>query len=132
MAQSHVILANHLMGISSTFDNGVVYYYTHTKQIAQLVELVRKNAQPLDYGIPTSGTVFLRLNYKVRSKEIPTPLIGGGAITQPDVAMEILDVIKQVSESNPGRIIEEGNLSATILNDWGRYSLVFELDIMVK
>jgi len=66
MAQSYAFVAKHLTQVNKTFDNGIVYHYTDTAKVAEIKDLVSRVAVPLDYGLPTNGTAYPRLNVIIK------------------------------------------------------------------
>lgn len=130
---SHVMTASHLQAIQKSFDNGIVYHITIPEKVEALKQLVNKYNRKLDYGMPTSGTAFLRLNYAI--KQTPNKeswQMGGGALCYDTVDEQIAQVLSTLAEQRPDVEVTEQLLTAWIINEWERYSVVFELNITVK
>ena len=129
---SHVMTASHLKAIQSTFENGIPYHVTDSVEVQKLVEMVNKYARPFDPRLPELDQAFLRLNVNIRHKrngEIHSRQ--GAALTQVSMTKEIDRVVEQIKTEDPNGTYNEPVLKAWILNEWDRYSVVFELNLMV-
>lgn len=132
MAVSHVMTAAHLQKFQVKWDNGIPYHFTDPVRVKELSELVSKAAVPLDYGLPTSGTAFLRLNVTVKKNPNRDAWqLSGGAITKASVQESVDDAIANVIKANPDYVVKDTLLTAWVLNEWERYSVVFELVITI-
>lgn len=132
MSHAFAMTARHLMSIRQQFDNGVPYHFTDPKTVDDIKALVKRAATQLDYSLPTNGTAHLRMNTIV--KESPNKeswQYGGGVLTSGDVDAQIADACKRTLANNPGKVVKGTTLACHILNEWERYSLVFELVITV-
>ncbi len=130
---SHAMTASHLKAIQSSFDNGICYHITVPEKVDELLKLVDKYAKPLDYGVPTCGTAFLRLNTTIKKDPNKDPWqMSGGALTQDSMTREVEDRIKTILDANPDYEVADRSLTAWVLNEWERYSVVFELMLTVK
>lgn len=133
MAITRVMTASHLQAIQQTFDNGICYHITVPERVDQLTAMVSKYARPLDCGIPTSGTAFLRLNTTVKiypNKESWS--LAGGAIVHDTVQEAIDHSIATVLHDKSNMVVAEQSLTAWILNEWDRYVVAFELQLTLK
>lgn len=132
MAVSHVMTAAHLQKFQVKWDYGVPYHFTEASRVQELVDLVTRAAVPCDYNIPTSGTAFLRLNTII--KEAPNKeswIYGGGALVSPDVKGHIEDAKRRAVAEQPDKEVKDTLLTAYVLNEWERFSVVFELVITI-
>lgn len=132
MAISHVMTAAHLQRFQVKWDYGVPYHFTDPSRVQELVDIVTRTAVPCDYNIPTCGTAFLRLNTIV--KEFPNKeswIYGGGALTSPDVQGQIEAAKLRALLGQPGKEVKDTLLTANVINEWERFSVVFELVITV-
>ena len=128
MQHSRAMTASNLKSISPTFDNGIVYHYTEEEKVNEIIKLVDKYNRVLDYGMPTSGTAFLRMNTTVRRDKNSAPwAISGGAMTLDSVAGEAIRSIELVLKNNPEYKLDKQHMSVNIINEWDRYVVVFEL-----
>jgi len=132
MSHAYAMVAKHLTSISPTFDNAIPYHYTDPAKVDQIKSLVTKCAEKLDYGLPTCGTAHLRMNVIVKeSPNKDTWQYSGGVLISHDVDAQIEAACERTLQANPGKEIKGTSLSCHILNEWERYSLVFELVITV-
>lgn len=132
MAISHVMTAAHLQRFQVKWDYGIPYHFTEPSRVQELVDLVTRTAVPCDYNIPTCGTAFLRMNTIV--KEAPNKeswIYGGGALVTNDVQATIEAAKVRALESSPDKEIKGTTLTAYVLNEWERFSVVFELVITI-
>lgn len=131
--KSHAMVAKHLAKINQNFENGIVYHYTKPEQVEEIKDLVKRAAEPLDYGLPTSGTAHLRLNVIV--KKTPDKLswqYSGSCLTSPDLDLLVEQAKAVALANNPNNKIQSESLQCYILNEWERYSVVFELQINLE
>lgn len=132
MSHAYAMVARHLMKISTCFDNGIPYHYTDPVRVNEIKDIVKRCATKLDYGLPTSGTAHLRLNYVVKEGAIKESWShGGGVLTSEDVDAQVEAICQRVLAANPGKVIKSTQLTCSILNEWERYVVVFDLGIMV-
>lgn len=132
MSVAYAMVAKHLMAIRQSFDNGIPYHFTDPAKVDEIKALVKRAATKLDYGMPTCGTAYLRMNTIV--KEFPNKeswQYGGGVLTSEDVDAQIKAACDRTLAANPGKEIKGTTLTCHVLNEWERYSLVFELVITV-
>lgn len=130
---SHVMTASHLTEITPVFDVGVVYHFTDQAKVNQLLGLVDKYARPYGPHVMEKGTAFLRLNTNIKRANLSAPWsMMGGALSCPSMSDEIANQLKQITKNHPDFEIVDQLLTAWIINEWDRYSVVFELNVTVK
>lgn len=132
MSIAYAMVAKHLMSICQSFDNGIPYHFTDPNKVNEIKALVTKCATHLDYGLPSCGTAYLRMNVII--KEFPNKeswQYSGGVLTHHDVDAQIEAACERALSANPGKVIKDRLLTCHILNEWERYSVVFELVITV-
>jgi hypothetical protein len=130
---SHVMIASHLKALQTTFDNGISYHVTQPERVQELLALVDRYAKPFDPRIQESGTAFLRLNVTVKRAPNDLPWsMSGGALMQRSMTDEISQAVTLTETNNPNINVTEQQLTAWVLNEWDRYSVVFELVLTVK
>lgn len=132
MSHAFAMVAKHLMKIRTSFDNGIPYHFTEPSKVMEIKDLVSRCAERLDYSLPTSGTAHLRMNTIV--KEFPNKeswQYGGGVLTSENIDAQIEEAKQRTLKANPGKVVRDVGLTCYILNEWERYSVVFELVITV-
>ena len=132
MNHAFAMTARHLMTIRRQFDNGIPYHFADLETVTAIKDLVKRAATKLDYNLPTSGTAHLRMNTIV--KESPNKeswQYGGGVLTSEDLDAQIAAACDRTLAANPGKVLKGTTLTCHILNEWERYSVVFELVITV-
>lgn len=130
MINSYAMTAAHLLKFQTQWSTGVPYHFTYPDKVQELVDLVTRAAEPLSYDTPTCGTAFLRLNYII--KEAPNKeswQYGGGALTSNDVTAHIERLKTTIVPD--GKELKDTQLTAWIVNEWERFSIVFELVLIV-
>lgn len=130
---SHVMTASHLKAIQPTFENGIPCHITDPEQVNKLLELVNKYARPFDPRLPELDHAFLRLNVNIRHKRNGDIWgMSGAAQSQRSISNEITQVIEQLKTTNPEHMYSEQTLVAWVLNEWDRFSVVFELNLIME
>lgn len=132
MSHAFAMTARHLMSIRQQFDNCIPYHFTDPETVTAIKDLVKRAATRLDYSLPTSGTAHLRLNTIV--KESPNKeswQYGGGVLTSEDLDAQIAAACERTLAANPGKEVKGTTLACHILNEFERYSVVFEVVITV-
>lgn len=135
MSRSRAMTASHLNKINLTFDNGIVYHYSVEEKVKEIVAIVDKYNHELDYGMPTSGTAFIRINTTVKRDKNSVPwTVTGGAMVRETISSEVEHAIAEVLKLNPEHTVTKQMLTVHILNEWDRYVVVFELllDLDIK
>ena len=126
--KSRVMTASHLSAINPTFDNGIVYHYGVEEKVNEVIKIVDKYNRVLDYGMPISGTAFIRLNTTVKRDQNSAPwAISGGAMVRETIGAEVEHSIENILSLNPGYVVAKQLLTLNIVNEWDRYVIVFEL-----
>lgn len=133
MIQSYAFVAKHLTQLKPSYDCGVFYHFTTDDKVAEMKALVKRVAEPFDYSLPTCGTAHPRLNVIV--KQFPNKeswQYSGGALTTPDVDA-LIDTARDVAlHNNPNTRIKSETLTCSVLNEWERYAVVFELQLNLE
>jgi hypothetical protein len=125
--------AKHLAEINPNFDIGVVYHLTEASKVDQLLVLVDKYARPYGPHVMEKGTAFLRLNINIRRANNSAPWsMTGGALSRSSMSEEIAVQLQSIEANNPTFEITNKLLTAWVLNEWDRYSVVFELNVTVE
>lgn len=130
---SHVMTASHLTKIQPTFDNGICYHITVPERVDELTAMVNKYARPFDPKMPEAGTAYIRLNTTTKkSPNSESWQISGGALVVNSIDDQIESAKALVLTNNPEHEIVDTLVTAWILNEWDRFSLVFELYVTIK
>lgn len=130
---SHVMTASHLKAIQPTFANGIPYHVVELPEVQKLLELIDRYSRPFDPRLPELEQAFLRLNVIVRHKRSGDIYsMAGGALPQRSMSAEITTALEQIKTSNPDNVISEPIVTAWILNEWDRWSVVIELNLMME
>lgn len=128
MSKSRALTAAHLSKINQVFDNGIVYHYGDEVKVNEIIAIVDKYNRELDYGMPTSGTAFVRINTTVKRDKNSVPwAVTGGAMTHESIGAEVKHSIETVLKLNPEHVLTKQLLTVNIINEWDRYVVVFEL-----
>lgn len=128
MVKSYVMQAKHLAQLRVIYDNGIPYHFNNEDDVNKIKAIITENAVKLEYGIPESGIAYLRINVLVKdSADGKLITCSGGALTSEKVDIQ-LEQMKQIAiETYSDKVIKEQKLTVSILNEWERYSLVFDL-----
>lgn len=130
---SHVMTTSHLTKIQPIFDNGICYHITVPERVAELTTLVNKYARPFDPSLPEAGTAYLRLNTTTKkSPNSESWQMGGGALVVNSIDDQIESAKAAILSANPEHEIADTLVTAWILNEWDRFSVVFELYVTLK
>lgn len=130
---SHVMTASHLKAIQPTFTNGIPYHVIDQAVLQNLTEIVNKYSRPFDPRLPELDQAFLRLNVIIRHKRSgDVHAMMGEALTQRSITDEIDRVKAQIKTDNPDCIYSDAIVTAWILNEWDRFAVVFELNLLVS
>ena len=126
--KSRVMTASQLSSINQSFDNGIVYHYGVEEKVQEIIKIVDKYNRVLDYGMPTSGTTFIRINTTVKRDQNSAPwAISGGAMVRESISAEVEQSIENTLKLNPEHEIVKQLMTVNIINEWDRYVVVFEL-----
>lgn len=132
MSLSHVVDTKVLLKLSHDFENGIWYHFNDEKKVEEITKLISENAVPLTYDKATVDVAYLRLNLVVTKARGNEPSqTQGGAVTQPNVSAELDNVVDALFKSNPAFKLVDRKTKVSILNEWGRHSVVFELAVKV-
>lgn len=132
MSIAYAMVAKHLMKVKTVFECGIPHMFSDQAKVEELKALVKKCATQLDYTMPTFGMAHLRLNTIIKeftNKE--SWQYGGGVLISGDVDAQIEAACQRALDANPGKAIKSKTLTCGIINEWERYSVVFELVIEV-
>lgn len=130
---SHVMTASHLKAIQPIFTNGIPYHVTDEAEVKTLLGLIDKYSRLFDPRLPELDQAFLRLNVIIRHKSNGDVWsMAGGALPQRSMSAEIDAALEQIKEANPDSAFSEQVVVAWVLNEWDRFSVVVELNLMME